>query len=204
MRTSTLIRPYNRYGKQKRQYKGEKMKLHTKKIVHSTESQDITDRLSNHWFSLSPVLHQVVIWTSDGYRNWYQYWGHCGLFNDPGNSPQPSGFPLGCGELPRSLMRPQWPKLRYQCLFNHDETKLMINKQILWRLRLEIAPKLSWLQHGYMCTSWCQVNWLFLLGNTCSNHCDVTIEFVTLNSSHTFHQNRQQNIHYYSWKTDKN
>ena len=39
--------------------------------------------------------------------------------------------PSGCGELPRSLMRQQWPKLRYQVLSYHDETKLMINKQIL-------------------------------------------------------------------------
>ena len=62
------------------------------------------------------------------YRNWYQYWGHCCLINDLGSSPQPEGF---CGELPRSLMRQQWPKLRYQFLFYHDETKLMMNKQIL-------------------------------------------------------------------------
>ena len=43
----------------------------------------------------------------------------------------PRAKPEGCGELPRSLMRQQWPKLRYQFLFYHDETKLMINKQIL-------------------------------------------------------------------------
>ena len=54
-----------------------------------------------------------------GYRNWYQYWGHCCL------------SPSGCGELPRSLMRQQWPKLGYQFLFYNDETKLIINKQIL-------------------------------------------------------------------------
>ena len=34
-------------------------------------------------------------------------------------------------EAPRSLMRQQWPKLRYHFLFYHDETKLMTNKQIL-------------------------------------------------------------------------
>ena len=61
------------------------------------------------------------------YMNWYQYWGHCCLINDLGSSPQPKG----CGELPRSLMRQQWPKLRYQFLFYHNETKLMMNKQIL-------------------------------------------------------------------------
>ena len=43
----------------------------------------------------------------------------------------PRAKPKGCGELPRSLMRQQWPKLRYQFLFYHDETKLMMNKQIL-------------------------------------------------------------------------
>ena len=46
-----------------------------------------------------------------------------------------------------------------------------------------------WLQNGYMCTPWVQVTWLFLLGKTYSNHCDVTVRFVTLNSSHTLHQN---------------
>ena len=43
----------------------------------------------------------------------------------------PRAKPEGCGELPRSLMRQQWPKLRYQFLFYHDETKLMRNKLIL-------------------------------------------------------------------------
>ena len=43
----------------------------------------------------------------------------------------PRAKPEGCGELPRSLMRQQWPKLRYQFLFHHDETKLIMNKQIL-------------------------------------------------------------------------
>ena len=61
-----------------------------------------------------------------------------------------------------------------------------------------------WLQHGYMCTSWGHVTWLFLLGNRCSNHCDVTVRFVTLNSNCTLNQNRQQNIYYHSWETDQN
>ena len=43
----------------------------------------------------------------------------------------PRAKPEGCGELPRSLMRQQRPKLRYQFLFYHDETKLIMNKQIL-------------------------------------------------------------------------
>ena len=41
----------------------------------------------------------------------------------------PRAKPEGCGEFPKSLMRQQWPKLRYQFLFYHDETKLMMNKQ---------------------------------------------------------------------------
>ena len=52
--------------------------------------------------------------------------------------------------------------------------------------------------------SWGHVTWLFLLGNTCSNHCDVTIRFVTLNSNCTLNQNRRQNSHYHSWETDQN
>ena len=41
----------------------------------------------------------------------------------------PRAKPEGCGELRRSLMRQQWPKLRYQFQFHHDEIKLMMNKQ---------------------------------------------------------------------------
>ena len=43
----------------------------------------------------------------------------------------PRANPEGFGELPRSLMRRQWPKLGYQFLFYHNENKLMMNKQIL-------------------------------------------------------------------------
>ena len=43
----------------------------------------------------------------------------------------------------------------------------------------------------------------FLLGNTWSNHYDVTVMFVILNSSQTLPQNRHQNIHYYFWETDQ-
>ena len=49
----------------------------------------------------------------------------------------PGTSPSGCGELPRSLLRRQWPKLRYQFLFYHDETKLMMNLQI----KAQICPK---------------------------------------------------------------
>ena len=46
---------------------------------------------------------------------------------------------------------------------------------------------------------WSHVTWLFLPGNTCSNHCDVKTRFVTLNFSHTLHKNNWQNTHYNSW-----
>ena len=59
-----------------------------------------------------------------------------------------------------------------------------------------LSQNCPWLQHGYMYTSWGHVTWLFLLGNTCSNHCDVTVRFVTLNSYCALSQNRQQNSHY--------
>ena len=35
-------------------------------------------------------------WSSlDCYRNWYQDWGHCGVTNDLGSSPQPEGEARG-------------------------------------------------------------------------------------------------------------
>ena len=69
---------------------------------------------------------------------------------------------------------------------------------------LKIVPKLPWLQHGYMCTCWGHVTWLFRLDNRCSNHCDVTVRFVTLNSNCTLNQNMQQNIYHHYWETDQN
>ena len=55
----------------------------------------------------------------------------------------PRAKPEGCGELPRSLMRQQWPTLRYQFLFYHDETISMMNKQMLFIQIFKIVPKLS-------------------------------------------------------------
>ena len=46
----------------------------------------------------------------------------------------------------------QWPKLRYQFLFHHDETKLMMNKQILSIQMLKCVPKLS------LVTAWLHVH----------------------------------------------
>ena len=47
-----------------------------------------------------------------------------------------------------------------------------------------------------------QVTWVFLLGNTCSNHWDVKAMFLTLKSSHTLHKSRQYHIHCYTWISD--
>ena len=73
----------------------------------------------------------------------------------------PRAKPEDCGELSRSLMRQQWPKLRYQFLFCHDETKLMMNKQILSIWMLKFVPKLS------LVTAWLHVH---ILGS-----CDLIV-----------------------------
>ena len=103
----------------------------------------------------------------------------------------PRAKPYCFGELPRWLMRPQWRKMSYEFLFYYyDETKSMMNKQMLSRQMLKIAPKLSWIQHGFMCTSQGQMTQCFFFRNACSNHYHITVYFVTLNSSHIFHQNK--------------
>ena len=83
--------------------------------------------------------------------------------------------------------------------WNH---KLMRNKQILQILSipmLKIVPKL------FVFTAWLHVHiWLFLPGNMCSNHCDVTVRFVALNANCTLNQNKQRNIHYHYSETDQN
>ena len=60
-----------------------------------------------------------------------------------------------------SLMRQQWPKLGYQFLFYHDETKLMMNKQILSIEMLKFVPKVS------LVTAWLLVH---ILGS-----CDLIV-----------------------------
>ena len=73
----------------------------------------------------------------------------------------PRAKPEVCGELLRSLMRQQWPNLRYQFLFYHNETKLMMNKQILSIWMLKFVPKLS------LVTAWLHVH---ILGS-----CDLIV-----------------------------
>ena len=82
--------------------------------------------------------------------------------------------------------------------------RLIFNMEIAIRrydgLYIETGP---WLQHGHKYTSWGQLMWLFLVGDMCTIHYDVTVRFATLKSSHTLHQNSQQNTQYYSWETDQ-
>ena len=73
----------------------------------------------------------------------------------------PRAKPEACGELPRSLVTPQWPKSGYQFLFYHDETKLMMNKQILTIQMLKFVQKLS------LVTAWLHVH---ILGS-----CDLIV-----------------------------
>ena len=66
-------------------------------------------------------------------------------------------------------MKPNWWWINKHCQFKWSK----------------LSQNCPWLQHGYMCTSWNHVTWLFLRGNRYSNHCDVTVRFVTLNSNCT-------------------
>ena len=77
------------------------------------------------------------------YRNWYQDWGHCGVTNDLGSSPQPEG----CDELPRWLVTPQWPKSRYQFLFYHDASKHVEFMQIRVCISRKSLIKLLQISH---------------------------------------------------------
>ena len=88
-------------------------------------------------------------------------------------------------------MRPQWPKSTYQFLFYYGETKSLMNKKNAVKVN-------AWnCQKTVLVTAWLHVatlvhmTWLFAFGNTCCNHCDVTVMFVTLNFSHTPHHNWQ-------------
>ena len=58
----------------------------------------------------------------------------------------PRAKPEGCGELPRTLVTPQWPKSRYQFLFYHDASKHIKSVQI----RVCISRKSS------LCKAWPQ------------------------------------------------
>ena len=55
--------------------------------------------------------------------------------------------PEGCGELPRSLVTPQWPKLRYQFLFYHDASKHIKFMQIQVCISRKSLIKLLQIRH---------------------------------------------------------
>ena len=54
----------------------------------------------------------------------------------------PRASPKGCGELPRSLVTPQWPKSKYQFLFYHDDSKHIKSMQIRVCIRRKSLIKL--------------------------------------------------------------
>ena len=55
--------------------------------------------------------------------------------------------PEGCGELPRSLVSPQWPKSRYQFLFYHDASKHIKYMQIRVCISRKSPIKLLQISH---------------------------------------------------------
>ena len=91
----------------------------------------------------------------------------------------PTAKPECCGELPRSLVTPQWPKSRYHFLFYHDASKqiefmqfpVCISRKVLIKL-LQIS---HYGKHGHRPLSQ-QLPWLRL-----GYHCDVTVVPVSLN-----------------------
>ena len=59
----------------------------------------------------------------------------------------PRAKPSGCGELPRSLVTPQWPKSRYQFLFYHDASKHIKFMQIRVCISRKSLIKLLHISH---------------------------------------------------------
>ena len=69
----------------------------------------------------------------------------------------------GCGELPGSLVIPQWPKSRYQFLSYHDASKHIEFVQIQMCISLKIAHKTASnqpLSLGIMATDHCHSRFL--------------------------------------------
>ena len=102
----------------------------------------------------------------------------------------PRAKPDGCGELPRSLVTPQWPKSRYQFLFYHDASKHIKSMQIRVCISRKSLIKLRQISHygkySHRPLSQ-QLPWLRLGYN-----CDVTMMLVSLNLDNMPH-----------WKTSK-
>ena len=111
------------------------------------------------------------------YRNWYQDWGRWWRNNDRNGGINFYSIMMKQNQLQiNKRMQGKCSKLPQNCLSYSMVT----------------CAQLAIVQ-------WSHVTWLFLPGNTCSNHCDVKTRFVTLNFSHTLHKNNWQNTHYNSW-----
>ena len=136
---------------------------------------------------------------SIGYRNWYQVWGHW-----------PGKLTTARGRSPRAVV--SFPGRWWR---NNDRNGginfySIMMKQNQLQINKRMQGKCSKLPQNCLSYSmvtcaqlaivqWSHVTWLFLPGNTCSNHCDVKTRFVTLNFSHTLHKNNWLNTHYNSW-----
>ena len=55
--------------------------------------------------------------------------------------------PSGCGELPRSLVTPQWPQSSYQFPFYHDASKYIKSQQIRVCISRKLLIKLLQISH---------------------------------------------------------
>ena len=88
---------------------------------------------------------------------------------------RPRAKPEGCGQLPRSLVTPQWPKSRYQFLSYHDASKHIKSMQIRVCISRKSPIKLLQIshygKHGHRLLSQ-QLPWL-RLGNHC--HSDACV-----------------------------
>ena len=167
-----------------------------------------TIEYKNRWDRFEKQLVICLIGKQICYRNWYQDWGHCCVTNDLGSSPQPEGEARG--RSPRAVV--SFPGRWWR---NNDRNGginfySIMMKQNQLQINKRMQGKCSKLPQNCLSYSmvtcaqlaivqWSHVTWLFLPGNTCSNHCDVKTKFVTLNFSHTLHKNNWQNTHYNSW-----
>ena len=140
----------------------------------------------------------TIISLGIGYRNWYQDWGHCCVTNDArGRSPRAVvSFP---GRWWRNNDRIGGINF-YSIMMKQNQ--LQINKRMQGKCSKLPQNRLSYSMvtcAQLAIVQWSHVTWLFLPGNTCSNHCDVKTRFVTLNFSRTLHKNNWKNTHYNSW-----
>ena len=83
-----------------------KLRLNVKSIIqlrlggirsfdHSIYLFRVEEFSSDVCFVICICLKKNIFSLAIGYRNWYQDWGHCGVTNDLGSSPQPEGEARG-------------------------------------------------------------------------------------------------------------